>query len=513
MSARTVRFGVFGPGSTKGKAAGAFIACAVMLLAGCGGSGGSTSDAAEGAGSPVVRGDVLGADAVTGVEARLGSDVKSLIHVSWDEKQVNATKKVVGYRVQVASGIDGPWADAGSGCSYDSTKSATSNYCEMGNQLSGTYSFRVAAITKLIGASAVKSEGSWSAGSAAITVVGFPGTPTISQAAAGDGKATVTVSAAATGGAPTSLVVYTSDDVTKTCTITGAAGSCEVTGLTNSNAYTFTAIAKNETGNSGASLPSGTVIPGTLPRQPSIFSVSMGGVTTVTVTFDPVGNGGSPITAYTATSNPGGIVGTVSGADARQVAVVGLTPGTAYTFTVTSTNAVGTSLASKPSKSITTPYAIGSTGPGGGVVFYASKGFTSTGSACGTQCRNLEAAPVTKNKSSWCDFSRKRLYASGLDIGNGFDNTRIMAAGCTAGAGIDARATTTNVAGVVFKDWFLPSKAELAAYAQNVPGGVAGYYWSSSEGSDTTALWQIYPGNSGSDDKTIGKLVLPVRAF
>ena len=46
MSARTGRFG-FGPASTKSKAAGAVIACASLLLAGCGGSASSATPAPE----------------------------------------------------------------------------------------------------------------------------------------------------------------------------------------------------------------------------------------------------------------------------------------------------------------------------------------------------------------------------------------------------------------------------------------------------------------------------------
>ena len=54
MSARNSRFGAFGSRSGRGKAAGAVIACAVMFLAGCGGSGETTADA----GAPVIRGSV-----------------------------------------------------------------------------------------------------------------------------------------------------------------------------------------------------------------------------------------------------------------------------------------------------------------------------------------------------------------------------------------------------------------------------------------------------------------------
>ena len=58
MSERDSRFGASSPRSTKSKAAGAAIACAVMLLAGCGTSGEAES------GAPVIRGDApVAADA------------------------------------------------------------------------------------------------------------------------------------------------------------------------------------------------------------------------------------------------------------------------------------------------------------------------------------------------------------------------------------------------------------------------------------------------------------------
>jgi hypothetical protein len=69
------------------------------------------------------------------------------------------------------------------------------------------------------------------------------------------------------------------------------------------------------------------------------------------VTFTaPASNGGSVITGYTVTSNPGNITGAGS---ASPITVTGLTNGTAYTFTVTVTNANGTSLASSASNSVT----------------------------------------------------------------------------------------------------------------------------------------------------------------
>lgn len=69
------------------------------------------------------------------------------------------------------------------------------------------------------------------------------------------------------------------------------------------------------------------------------------------VTFTaPTYNGRSAITSYTVTSSPGGFTGTGA---SSPISVTGLQSGTAYTFTVTATNAIGTSAASSASNSIT----------------------------------------------------------------------------------------------------------------------------------------------------------------
>jgi hypothetical protein len=65
----------------------------------------------------------------------------------------------------------------------------------------------------------------------------------------------------------------------------------------------------------------------------------------------PASNG-SPITGYTITTTPGGFTKTVD-ADTTSTTIDGLTNGTDYTFTVTATNAIGTSAASVPSAKAT----------------------------------------------------------------------------------------------------------------------------------------------------------------
>jgi hypothetical protein len=134
----------------------------------------------------------------------------------------------------------------------------------------------------------------------------------------------------------------------------GAASPITVTGLTNGTAYTFTVTATNSVGTGPPSGPSNQVIPSTgtatVPGAPAIGTATAGNAQ-ATVSFSPpASNGGSPITGYTVTSNPGGITGQGT---ASPITVTGLTNGTAYTFTVTASNSVGTGPPSGPSNQVT----------------------------------------------------------------------------------------------------------------------------------------------------------------
>ena len=87
-----------------------------------------------------------------------------------------------------------------------------------------------------------------------------------------------------------------------------------------------------------------------VPNPPTAVIATLGdGQANVSWTA-PSGNG-SPITGYTVTSSPGGKTCTTTGA--TNCTVTGLTNGTAYTFTVMATNAIGDSPPSVASSSVT----------------------------------------------------------------------------------------------------------------------------------------------------------------
>ena len=93
-----------------------------------------------------------------------------------------------------------------------------------------------------------------------------------------------------------------------------------------------------------------TLPPASAPGTPSNASAVAGNATATVSWTAPVSNGGSAITGYTVTSNPGVLTCSTS---TTSCVVTGLTNATAYTFTVTATNTVGSSSASAPSNSVT----------------------------------------------------------------------------------------------------------------------------------------------------------------
>ena len=183
-------------------------------------------------------------------------------------------------------------------------------------------------------------------------VATVPGVPTIGIATGGNGQATVTFTPPASDGgdAITSYSVVAWVDSASGIPVTGIGSPIVVTGLTNGTTYTFNVFANNILGPGNPSAMSNSVTPATVPDAPTIGTATAG-ILQASVSFTPpANNGGAAITGYTVTSSPGSITATGT---ASPITVTGLTAGTAYTFTVTATNPLGTGPASAPSNSVT----------------------------------------------------------------------------------------------------------------------------------------------------------------
>jgi hypothetical protein len=122
-------------------------------------------------------------------------------------------------------------------------------------------------------------------------------------------------------------------------------GTTQPSGIVAGYCYLYTLTGTDNVGNTTSITTTVTVANTSAPGVPTAVAASPGDNQAV-VSFDPpASNGGSPITHYTVTANPGGLMasGTTS-----PITVPTLSNGVAYTFNVTATNGVGTGEPSAP---------------------------------------------------------------------------------------------------------------------------------------------------------------------
>ena len=128
--------------------------------------------------------------------------------------------------------------------------------------------------------------------------------------------------------------------------------SCVVAGLVTGATYTFAVVAKNVNGNGSASVATSAVTILAVPNAPTAVA-AVAGVNSASVSWKaPVVDGGSAITGYRVTSSPGGLTCLPQNLETLSCDLTGLTSGTGYTFTVIAINAIGDSVASIASNSV-----------------------------------------------------------------------------------------------------------------------------------------------------------------
>ncbi|MGW2162070.1 fibronectin type III domain-containing protein [Nonomuraea sp. NPDC001699] len=198
------------------------------------------------------------------------------------------------------------------------------------------YAFRVTA-TGAAGA------GPDSASSAPVTphVPNEPGRPFVSAARPRDGAALVTWTPPDSGAETVTKYLVETEPGGAVTEVPGDANETIVTGLTNGTAYTFTVSAVNAAGTGRPSWPSTAVTPAPAEppfAPPNLTAVPRAGQIVVSWAAPP--DGGSPITGYTVTADPGGAA-VEAGADATTATLSGLTNGTAYTVSVVARNKAG----------------------------------------------------------------------------------------------------------------------------------------------------------------------------
>jgi uncharacterized protein (TIGR02145 family) len=275
-----------------------------------------------------------------------------------------------------------------------------------------------------------------------------PSIPTIGTATAGNAQASVSFTAPA-GNGGSAIMTYTATSSPGGISATGTTSPITVFGLTNGVSYTFSVVATNVNGDSPPSTASNTIIPNpapTVPDAPTIGTAIKGNAQASVSFTAPVNNGGSAITGYTVTSNPGGLIGTGS---ASPITVTGLTNGTTYTFTVVARNSIGNS-----SPSISSNPIIPSTVPGAPIMGSATKG--------NAQASVTFSSPLTNGGSvitSYTVTSNPGGFAvSGI-------SSPITVTGLTNGVGYTFSVTAENANGTG-----LPSASSNSVIPSTIPG-------------------------------------------
>ncbi len=245
---------------------------------------------------------------------------------------------------------------------------------------------------------------------------------------------------------------------------------------------------------------------------------SIGQTTTPEITTSQVSTG--KLVTLSCATEGASIYYTTTGNDPNTARVEDLytEPFTVSLGTTVKTIAVRDGLADSPVRKDVIDYEVGDTGPSGGIVFLVDTEDTHDAWAY------MEAAPNDEEPCGWGGYETY-LGTTGTAVGTGATNTKTIIE-----ALVDERSASKlcadksmTIDGVLYDDWFLPSRDELdALYTCWVETGTGNFsdtgYWSSSEDTAYVSWMQNFTDGvqnfgNGNGSKVILNSVRAVRAF
>jgi hypothetical protein len=271
-------------------------------------------------------------------------------------------------------------------------------------------------------------------------------------------------------------------------TATGASSPLTVTGLNSQTAYTFTVTGTNSAATSVASSASASVTATTIPQTPTIGTVTRVSDSSVSLPF--TGNtGGKNLSAVTITSSPSlslSYSGTTS-----PVAVSGTyVYGTDYSFTMTSTNANGTSSASSASNTISPNTTQPTVYESIATLTLGSNQTSVTMSSIPSTYKHLQIRTISRgnrtagdniyirfNSDSSANYSSHNVYASGSSTGAQADAPNAVQLTCSVCPPTSANSATFGAGITDIIDYSNTNKYKTTKSIQGTDTNGAGNMW------------------------------------
>ena len=355
-------------------------------------------------------GDSPSAPAITGI-----SPIDGAVTVGWSPPSSSGSSSITSYVAAVSpGGATCTWTVGPLNCTVSGLTNGT------------TYRATVRAYSAL-------GPGLASANSTSFVPYKAPSAPSIVSISPSDGQITVTWSAASNNGSAITRYDVEAQPGGNSCSTSGTGTSCTISPLTNGTAYSISVYATNEAGGGDVASSDTLITPRTLAGAPTNLVISPGDKQLGVSWRTPSSNGGSAVTSYTVTAQPGSVTCTAI-APATSCNLLGLSNGSVYSVTVVATNPAGSSVSSSTvtGSPVTIPGkpTISATEPGANSVLVRWRAPSASGGASVTSY-TVVASPGGNS----CATSGAVLYCTVTGLDNGTTYAFTVTATNSAGTG------------------------------------------------------------------------------